>query len=90
LPGNAEVYSSFISSWPLSIVDQSIAGILIGSDGQEEDEYQHPSFQEYDGKKEQRFKRVLSTLGYLIDDKNSLLLITGSGRLEEVSRHYFN
>jgi len=85
LPGNAAVYSTFIYSWPLQIVDQAIAGILnAGADGQAVDEYQHSSFRDYDMEKEQRFKRVLSRLDYLIDDQDKLVLVTGPGCLEEV------
>jgi len=74
----------------LTIVDQAIAGILnAGADGEATDEYQHPSFRDYDMAKEQRFKRALSDTEYLIEDQGDLMAVTGPGCLEEVRLFLF-
>ena len=80
IPGNAGVFSSVIA---FRIVDVITRIHTIGADVIE-DEYQNPSFQAYAEGIEKRLEQRLKRLNYLIDDKNTLSLVTGPGRLEEV------
>jgi hypothetical protein len=67
------------------VVDQLVAGIYTAeADHGDEDEYQHPSFKGYVISQEKRLKTNLKSYSYCIDDINTLSLITGPGRLEEV------
>jgi hypothetical protein len=50
----------------------------------QEDEYQNSSFQDYAEGVEKQLEKRLERLNYLIDDRNTLSLVTGPGRLEEV------
>lgn len=69
----------------LVIVDRLVAGIHItDSDHGDEDEYQHSSFKDYVDNNEKRLRRNLKSYEYCIDDINTMTLITGPARLEEV------
>ncbi|KDR69957.1 hypothetical protein GALMADRAFT_160132 [Galerina marginata CBS 339.88] len=80
IPGNAGVFSSVITS---QIVEHLIGRVhTIGADDKE-DEYQNQSFQAYAEGVEKQLEKRLERLNYLIDDSNTLSLVTGPGRLEE-------
>ena len=81
IPGNAGVFSAVIT---FRIVEFVIVRVHTIDAGDIEDEYQNPSFQAYAEGVEKQLKKRLERLNYLIDDRNTLSLVTGPGRLEEV------
>ncbi|GJJ06180.1 hypothetical protein Clacol_000369 [Clathrus columnatus] len=89
LPGNTQEFSYFLHGSPMQFVDRLVAGVYTFSrDGSVADEYQHPSFEEYTKQNEQRLKKRLETFSYLIDERSTLSLLTGVGRLEEVGHSH--
>lgn len=67
-------------------MDNLLAGVytLDAEDDDHADDYQHPSFEEYVKTNEKTMKERLKSLDYHIDDRNTMTLITGTGRLEQV------
>ena len=82
IPGNAGVFSAVITFW---VVERVIVRVHTIDADDIEDEYQNPSFQAYAKGIEKQLEERLKRLNYLIDDRNTLSLVTGPGRLEEVS-----
>jgi hypothetical protein len=81
IPGNAGVFSAVIT---FRIVESVIARVHTIDADDKEDEYQNSSFQAYAEDIEDKLEKRLERLNYLIDDRNTLSLVTGPGRLEEV------
>lgn len=80
IPRNAGVFSSVMA---FNIADVIVRIHMIGTDDIE-DEYQNQSFRVYVEGIEKQLEERLERLNYLIDDRNTLSLVTGPGRLEEV------
>ena len=66
-----------------NIADVIVRIHMIGTDDIE-DEYQNQSFRVYVEGIEKQLEERLERLNYLIDDRNTLSLVTGPGHLEEV------
>ena len=81
IPGNAGVFSAVIT---FPIVEYVIVRVHTIDADDIEDEYQNTSFQAYAKGVEKRLEKRLKRFNYLIDDRNTLSLVTGPGRLEEV------
>jgi hypothetical protein len=81
IPGNAGVFSAVMT---FRILENVIVRVHTIDADDIEDEYQNPSFQAYAEGIEKQLEERLKRLNYLIDDMNTLSLLTGPGRLEEV------
>jgi len=81
IPGNVGVYSTLIT---FPVVERIIVRVrMVDNDNQ--DEYQIPLFQAYADGVEKQLEKRLERFKYLMDDWSTLSLVTGPGRLEEVS-----
>lgn len=81
IPGNVGVFSALIT---FPIVEYVIGRVHTIDADEIEDEYQNPSFAAYADDIENKLEKRLERLNYLIDDRNTLSLVTGPGRLEKV------
>ncbi len=87
LPANRVFIDLFLSAYPFRRLDSILSGF-------QEQTYYHGTcnwtdwskFLPYVEDEEKRLKRQLEKLKYSIDASDSLLLITGPGRLERVGR----
>jgi hypothetical protein len=91
-PSNRRAVNRFLDSWPLRFIDDMLAGLVDVDLWEDFDWDQQPvwlNFKDYITGREQRFDEALQSLGYNIDDENTLTLITGGGRPEAVSSIYY-
>lgn len=85
MPGNAGAYSDLFDSYALNQIDAIVAAIHTLSADDLAQEYPHNEFRKYAAEVESRIEKRLKSFDYLIDEQNTLSLVIGTGRLEEVS-----
>lgn len=85
MPANRLTVKEYVSSMELSYVDMLLASIKQGCTSTEySDEVFTDKFSEYVEKEENNLRENLESIGFEIDGVNTLNIVTGSGRLEQV------
>jgi hypothetical protein len=90
LPSNRRIVNNFVSSQALNFVNDIMSGIHItgpydGIDSQRDHAFLFSRFREHVFERRKRIVDVLDKLNFCIDEENTLALVTGDGRLDNVS-----